>query len=232
MTHRTRSTKVARTGKAPARPTGPSPRTRERADPAAGSTIRFSATLLRPAPTANAAAGDWTFLTLPREASARLPSRGMVSVEGTINGSPLRATLEPDGRGGHWLKVDRRIRQAALRAGSSVEAGDTVALEITPMAEEPEPRVPPDLRKALAAAPPQAREVWSDITPAARRDFIHWIVSPKQAETRARRIRTACDMLAKGKRRPCCFDRSGMFDKSLSCPVPLAPDDPGERAGR
>ena len=173
--------------------------------------IRFSAKLLRPAATAKA--GSWTFLTLPKDASAKLPSRGMTTVEGTLNGFPFRATLEPDGQGGHWLKVDRKMREAA-----GAEAGDVVTLEIAPVAEEPEPRVPPDLRKALAAAP-KARELWSDITPAARRDFIHWIVSAKQAETRARRIATACDMLAKGKRRPCCFDRSGMYSNSLSCPV-------------
>jgi hypothetical protein len=161
-----------------------------------------------------AKAVSWTFLTLPIEASARLPARGLVSVEGTINGSAFRATLQPDGQGGHWLKVDRKMREAA-----GVEAGDVLTLEIAPVAEEPEPSVPADLRKALAAAHPKARAVWSDITPMARRDFIHWIVSAKQAETRARRIRNACDMLAKGKRRPCCFDRSGMYDKSLSCPV-------------
>jgi hypothetical protein len=27
------------------------------------------------------------------------------------------------------------------------------------------------------------------------------------------------NLLAKGKRRPCCFDRSGIYDKSLSCPI-------------
>jgi uncharacterized protein YdeI (YjbR/CyaY-like superfamily) len=106
-----------------------------------------------------------------------------------------------------------------MREAAGAQAGDVVTLQIAPVAEEPEPKVPADLRKALASAPPKAREVWSAITPAARRDFIHWIVSPKQAETRARRIRTACDMLANGKRRPCCFDRSGMYDKSLSCPI-------------
>jgi len=173
--------------------------------------IRFSATLFRP--TATAKAVSWIFLTLPKEASARLPSRGMTSVEGTLYGFPFRATLEPDGQGGHWLKVDRKMCEAAGAA-----AGDVVTLEIAPVAEEPEPGVPADLRKALADAP-KAREAWSDITPAARRDFIHWIVSPKQSRTRARRIRNACDMLAKGKRRPCCFDRSGMYSKSLSCPV-------------
>lgn len=175
------------------------------------SPIRFTATLLRPKATEKAV--TWTFLTLPGEASAKLPSRGQVTVEGTLNGSAFRATLEPDGRGGHWLKVDRKMREAA-----GAEVGDVVTLEIAPVTQEPEPKVPPDLRKALAAAPPKAREVWSDITPAARRDFIHWITSPKRPETRVKRIETACDMLAKGKRRPCCFDRSGMYDKSLSCP--------------
>jgi hypothetical protein len=174
------------------------------------SKIRFRATLLRPsAPKA----ATWTFLTLPKEASAKLSSRGMVSVEGTLNGMVFRATLEPDGQGGHWLKVVRKLREAAR-----VEAGDIVSLELTPTAEEPEPKVPADLRKALAAAHPKARAVWSDITPVARRDWIHWITSPKRLETRARRIENACDLLTKGKRRPCCFDRSGMYSNSLSCP--------------
>lgn len=176
------------------------------------SAIRFRATLHRPAQAAKAV--SWTFLTLPKEASAKLPSRSMVSVEGTLNSRPLEATLEPDGKGGHWLKVDRKLREAA-----GAKVGDVVTLEIAPAATEPEPKVPADLRKALAAAPPKARDAWSDITPVARRDYIHWIDSAKQAETRARRIANACDMLAKGKRRPCCFDRSGMFAKSLSCPV-------------
>lgn len=185
---------------------------REFGDAKASSKIRFRARLLRPKATAKEV--SWTFLILPKEASGKLPSRSMTSVEGTFNDLAFQATLEPDGQGGHWLKVDRKMREEA-----GAEAGDFVTLEISPVAQEPEPKVPADLRKALATAPPGVRDVWSDITAIARRDWIHWIVSAKQEETRARRIRTACDMLAKGKRRPCCFDRSGMYAKSLSCPV-------------
>ncbi len=47
---------------------------------------------------------------------------------------------------------------------------------------------------------------------------IHWITSAKEEETRARRIKNACSMLAAGKRRVCCFDRSGFYNKSLSAP--------------
>jgi len=138
----------------------------------------------------------------------------MSSVEGTFNGFPFRATLEPDGQGGHWLKVDRKLRETA-----GAEAGDFVTLEIAPVAVEPEPEVPDDLRKALAAASPQASEMGSDFTPLARRDWIHWITSGKRAETRAKRIAVAIAKLSAGDRRPCCFDRSGMYSKSLSCPV-------------
>src|SRR5947209_10218522 len=70
--------------------------------------------------------------------------------------------------------------------------------------EESEARVPTDLRKALATAP-KAKAKWSDLTPIARRDFISWIDSAKQPETRKRRIERACSMLAAGKRRPCCY---------------------------
>jgi len=174
------------------------------------SKIRFRAKLLQPA--ASAKAGSWTFLTLPKAASAKLPSRGMTTVEGTINGLPFRGTLEPDGQKSHWLRVNRKLREAA-----GADAGDVVTLEIAPAEAEPEPSVPADLRKALATVP-KARALWSDITPIARRDWIQWITSAKRPETRARRVDNACSMLAAGKRRVCCFDRSGFYSKSFSPP--------------
>ena len=172
------------------------------------SKIRVTAKLLQPA--APAKGDSWTFLTLPKDASAKLPSRGMTTVEGTINGFPFRATLEPDGQKSHWLKVNQKLSKAA-----GADAGDEVTLELAPEASEP--TVPTDLRKALAADP-KARELWEEITINARTDWIHWIISAKQAETRARRVENACSMLAGGKRRVCCFDRSGFYSKCFSAP--------------
>jgi uncharacterized protein YdeI (YjbR/CyaY-like superfamily) len=63
---------------------------------------------------------------------------------------------------------------------------------------------PADLRKSLAKSP-SAMAAWSGLTPVARRDFASWITSAKQPETRQRRIRIACENLAAGKRRPCCY---------------------------
>ena len=179
--------------------------------------IRFKAKLLRPISPKGAA---WAFLVLPADASAKLPTRSMTTVDGTLEGHAFRATLEPDGRGSHWLKVGRVLREAA-----GVALGDTVTLVIMPVAVEPEPRVPADLRKALAAAP-AARVEWSSLTPVARRDWIHWITSGKKAETRERRIANTCDMLSSGKRRACCFDRSGIYSKGLGAPK-AADQEPG-----
>ncbi len=120
-------------------------------------------------------------------------------VEGMINSFPFRAALEPNGKGSHQLTVNQAMHDA-----SGADAEDTVAVEITRAGEEPEIRVPSDLRKALAAAP-LAQAGWEDITPMARRDWIFSISSAKQPETRKRRIEKACDMLACGKRRLCCF---------------------------
>src|SRR6266480_3888256 len=175
------------------------------------STIRFSAKLFRPKVTEKI--GSWTLLTLPKNASAKLPSRGMTMVEGTINGFPFRAALEPTGKGSHRLRVNKTMRDAA-----GADAVDTVTVEITRAGEEPEIRVPMDLRKALAAAP-LAQAGWEDITPMARRDWIFSITSAKQPETRRRRIEKACDMLASGKRRLCCFPgiKWIMKKKAKSC---------------
>jgi hypothetical protein len=157
------------------------------------STIRFSAKLLRP----EGKNGWWTVLTLPKTASPKL--RDITMVEGTINGFPFRVALELNGKGSHWLKVNKAMRDAA-----GADAGETVTVEITRADDEPEIRVPMDLRKALAAAP-RAEALWADITPMARRDWILWIISAKQPETRRDRIEKACDMLVSGKRRVCCF---------------------------
>lgn len=171
--------------------------------------IRFKARLLRPATPKDAI---WAFALLPQAASDKLPTRAMVSIDGTLAGHPFQTTLLPDGQGGHWLRLD-----APLLHASGTAIGDTIAFQIAPVAVEPEPEVPADLQQALTDHP-AARATWDDITPMARRDWIFWITSGKKAETRSKRIHTACDRLASGKRRACCFDRSGIYSKALSAP--------------
>lgn len=115
----------------------------------------------------------------------------------------------------HWLKVSKDLQ---ISAGIKID--DTIQFEISPLEHEPEPELPRDLENALEASS-EARRVWDKTTTIARLDWIHWITSAKQAKTRAKRVADACNMLAEGKKRVCCFDQSGFYSKSLSAPQAL-----------
>lgn len=144
----------------------------------------------------------WTILRLPLDASAKLPSRGQVMAEGTINGYHFQTPLEPDGKGSHWFKVENNIRK-----GAKAEAGDDVDVEIEPTKKWPEPDVPEDLKKALATHK-EAKDTWDKATPLAHWEWLRWIRSTSREETRQKRIEVGCDKLKRGERRPCCWNRN------------------------
>lgn len=159
---------------------------------------------------------DWTILRLPEDASAELPSRGMIMVKGTLNGVPFTTLLEPDGKYGpglqpsHWFRPDQKLLDAAKAA-----AGDTVQVSLEPTKEWIEPEIPVDVRNALSSSP-KAEALWNDITPLARWDWIRWIRAVKTPETRQKHIAVALDKLNKGMRRPCCFNRNLCSEPAVS----------------
>jgi len=174
--------------------------------------VCFRATLHRPG---GADAGaDWAFLQLPIEASEPMPARGMVAVEGEVNGSPVLTVLNPDGQGGHWMKLPNDFLSKA-----KIKPGEEIQLSLAPTKKDIEPEVPADFQAALNASPPKAQETWKATTAAARRDWVAWIISGKKAETRVKRIEVAISKMTAGSKRPCCFDRSGMYSKEFSSPV-------------
>lgn len=147
---------------------------------------------------------------MPEDASAKLPSRGQVAVKGVMNRHDFRTVLEPDGRRGHWLKVDNKLQKAV-----GVNAGDTVTLEIEPTKDWPEPEIPQDFATSLAGAS-DIHELWKGITPMARWEWVRWINATKNRETRKRRVEVSISKLRSGKRRPCCFDLAACTDPDLS----------------
>ncbi len=150
-------------------------------------------------------------LQLPKAASAKLPSRGQVAARVTINGHRFQTVIEPDGVFGHWMRLGANLQKAA-----AVVLGDTVTVEVEPSKEWPEPSVPPDLKKALSAAPQEVRELWKAITPMARWEWVRWINETKNIDTRAKRVAVSISKLSDGKRRPCCFNLSACTDPELA----------------
>jgi Domain of unknown function (DUF1905)/Bacteriocin-protection, YdeI or OmpD-Associated len=167
------------------------------------SAIRFEATLHT--------IGTLTILRLPDRASEKLPSRGQVAIQGTINGHSFQTVLEPDGYRGHWMRVDEKLRQTA-----GISGDDTATLEIESTKDWPEPTMPQDFEAALAAAPQQIQDLWNDITPMARWEWVRWVNATNNPATRRRRVEVSMSKMNSGKRRPCCFDLAACTDPSLS----------------
>jgi hypothetical protein len=166
-------------------------------------TIRFDATLYT--------IDGSTLLRLPEKASRQLPSRGQVAVRGTIDGHDFQTVLEPDGDFGHWMRIDRKLQQTA-----GLSAGDSATLDIEAVKDWPEPKVPRDLETALAAAPQKIQELWEEITPMARWEWVRWVNATQNPDTRKRRVEVSVSKMKSGKRRPCCFNLASCTDPSLS----------------
>ena len=65
-------------------------------------------------------------------------------------------------------------------------------------------KLPIDFNKAIKSDR-VVKDVWEDITPLARNEWICWVISAKKDETRKHRILVGLDKMRKGMRRPCCW---------------------------
>ena len=147
---------------------------------------------------------------LPVSESAKLASRGINLVEGRLNEHYLKAVLEPDGRGCHFCRLDK-ISNLYI----DISEGNEVHVLLNPSVNWIETELPQDLSRKISADP-EALKVWTETTPLARWDWIRWINSTANDETRSGRIEAACDKLRKGEKRPCCFNRCICTDLEVS----------------
>jgi hypothetical protein len=154
---------------------------------------------------------DTTLVRLPKGASERLPSRGQVAAHALLAGHEFRTVVEPDGRRGHWIRVDE-----ALLVAAGLRPGDIAQVTLQVVSDWPEPDVPDDLAAALAEAPARIRDVWQDITPMARWEWVRWVRATRNPETRQRRVEVSISKMDGGKRRPCCFDLASCTDPDLA----------------
>lgn len=154
---------------------------------------------------------DWVILPVPEHESVKLPSRGQISVTGTLNGHEFQTVLEPDGRWSHWMHITD-----AMQKMIGVKSGDTVAVVITTSPIWPEAQVPQDIAAALRTAPDKVKDKWKDITPMARWEWIRWVNSTANSKTRAVRIEKTISKLEGKHRRPCCFNIAACTEPYLA----------------
>ena len=153
---------------------------------------------------------NWVIMAVPKDESAKLPSRGQISVVCVLNNHEFKTVLEPDGRWSHWIHITDEMQNAA-----SVDSGDMVKVKIITNKDWPEPELPNDFADALNQAPQVVKDKWTDITPMARWEWIRWMNATLSQETRAVRIEKTISKLSGKHRRPCCFNLAACTEPYL-----------------
>src|SRR5438067_1044490 len=69
----------------------------------------------------------WTVARIPFDAAKLWAKRGQIRVRGVINSFEFRATLFPDGKGNHYLLVNKKMQK-----GAAVRAGDKANFSLEP----------------------------------------------------------------------------------------------------
>ena len=138
--------------------------------------------------------GAWVFLPVPFDVLAVFGSRSRVPVAGTLNGSPFKTSLMPNGDGTHSMWVNKQ-----LQAGANAKAGDSVKVV---MYADKEPRtvsVPDDLKAGLSRSG-MAGQTFARLAYTHQKEFVNWITGAKKPETRERRLKKTLEMLVAGER--------------------------------
>jgi bifunctional DNA-binding transcriptional regulator/antitoxin component of YhaV-PrlF toxin-antitoxin module len=133
------------------------------------------------------------YVTLPMNVE-QVFGKKRLRVAATFDGEPYRGSAVRMGGESHILIVLKEIRRKIGK-----EPGDEIEVTIR---EDEEPRVvavPADLQEALHANP-QAAGFFEQLAYTQRREYVAWIETAKQAETRRRRIDRAVVALREGKR--------------------------------
>lgn len=148
-------------------------------------------------------------IKIPLNSSKQLPSRGMVMIQGTINGFAFIVPAEPDGKGSHWFELSEELCKE-----TGILPGQPLSFTVESLGEWIEPDVPADIMDAILNAGLLVQ--WNSLTVKARWEWIRWIRSTKNPKTRQNRIEVACSKLLKNDRRPCCFDTTRCTVPELS----------------
>jgi hypothetical protein len=151
--------------------------------------VDFDAALWRPD-----ARGAATFITLPFDVKA-IFGRARCPVRVTINDHTWRTTTQVYGDDYHI------VVNADARSAASVDAGDSVRVQVKKDDTVRTTEVPPELAVRLRTDA-EAKDAFEALAPSHRREYARWVGEAKLPQTRVRRAEVAMERLKTGVRRP------------------------------
>ena len=131
----------------------------------------------------------WTIARIPANISNAWGTRGQIRVKGEINGFPLDSTLFPNGKGGHFLLVNKKMQK-----GAKTTAGLAAKFRLTPDTEKREVATPKELLRELSQSK-RLLKFYESFTHSTHNWLSKWIVAPKSEDARIRRSKQIAEWL-------------------------------------
>src|SRR5579859_2344275 len=132
----------------------------------------------------------WVIARLPFDAAKLWGKHGQIKVQGEINGFAFAATLFPDGQGGHFLIVNKK-----LLSGGKTAAGLTAKFRLQP---DTGPRVtvapPAELLRELGQSK-RLLKFFESLNPSRRHEIAKWIAQCKTSKARKSRSQRFAEWL-------------------------------------
>lgn len=144
----------------------------------------FRATLER-----GGAPNNWTIIRIPFDAAKLWGKRGNLRVQGEVNGITFNAALFPNGRGGHYMLVNKRLQKFA-----GITNGETAAFQLTLDEKKKKLEMPAELAAILRNE--KALQRWfSSLSQSAKNWINSYVGEVKQVETRKRRAEQVAERI-------------------------------------
>ena len=131
----------------------------------------------------------WVIVRIPFDVPKVWGTRGMLRVQGEINGFAFRTSLFPAGKGYHYLLVNKR-----MQTGANAAPGDTALFHLEPDTAKRVVSVPGELQRILNEDRPFRR--WFDHFNYSMRKWIcDWVINVKNPAARLRRAEQVAEQL-------------------------------------
>lgn len=132
----------------------------------------------------------WVIARLPFDAGKFWGKRGQIKVQGEINDFAFGATLFPDGQGGHFLIVNKK-----MLVGGKTAPGLSAKFRLQP---DTTPRIAPSSPDELLDELRESKRLlkfFESLNPSRRNDIAKWVAEPKGEDARRRRARQIAERL-------------------------------------
>jgi uncharacterized protein YdeI (YjbR/CyaY-like superfamily) len=124
----------------------------------------------------------WVIARIPFDAAKLWGKRGQIRVQGELNSFAFTTTLFPDGRGGHFLLVNKKM----LRGGKA-SPGQTVKFHLQPDTTLRVASSPPDELLHELRQSKRLLKFFESLNPSPRNEIAKWTAEPKSEDARRRR---------------------------------------------